>query len=136
MKQTAIIVLLSIVFFSCNEKSEKRPINALDTGREFIRATLDGDYKTAETLLYKDSVNIQLFDAYERSYETMSAEKKVGYKKADIIVNNLDDANDSMNIINYSNSFMKQPTKLKLVKKDNTWHIDFKYTTGDSTSTK
>ncbi len=136
MKQTVITLLLSISIFSCNNDNQKRPNTALDTGREFIRTTLDGDFKKAETFLYKDSVNVELFQAYERSYETMSGEKKAGYKSADIIVNSFDDENDSINIIDYSNSYMKQPTKLKLVKKENTWSIDFKYTTGDSTSVK
>ena len=58
-----------VVLISCNEQVEnKRPTNSMDVGRNFIRATLDGDFVTAEDLLMKDSLNMQTFQIYKNYY--------------------------------------------------------------------
>lgn len=132
------LVLLAIaVCFSCNNNTEKRPNTSMDVGREFIRTTLDGDFKKAEDLLLKDSLNTQTFEMYKKYYTTnLSTEVKQGYKKASYNINKFDELNDSTAIINYSNSYMNKPTNIKLVKKDKLWSVDFTYTTGDTTSIK
>jgi hypothetical protein len=138
MKLSLFFAFVVVILFSCNEQAEKkRPNNSLDVGRNFIRATLDGDFVTAEDLLLKDSVNMQTFQTYKNYYKTnLTTEIKLGYKKASYNINKLDDVNDSTTIINYSNTYMNKPTNLKLVKKDKLWSVDFKYTTGDTTSIK
>jgi hypothetical protein len=121
-------VLLSVIFIcSCNNETEKRPETALDTGRAFIRASLDGDFKTTEKLLLKDTQNLQLFESYKMYYERMNAEKKKNYKSASYEINKYLDVDDSTTIINYSNSYMNKPIEIKVVRKDKQWFIDFKY---------
>ena len=39
-----------------------------------------------------------------------------------------EDVNDSITIINYSNSYMNKPLEIKVVKEDHKWQVDFKYT--------
>lgn len=136
MKLFIVTITIAIFIFSCNNDTTKRPTTALDTGRDFIRATLDGDFKNAESLLCQDSLNMEIFKAYERSFSNYSTQKKDAYKAANIIVNNFEEVNDSTSILNYSNSYMKQAQKIKLQKIDKVWQVDFKYTTGDSTSNK
>ena len=138
MKLSLFFTLVAFILFSCNEQAEKkRSNNSLDVGRDFIRATLDGDFVTAENLLLQDSLNIQTFQTYKNYYKTnLSSEIKQGYKKASYNINKLDDVNDSTTIINYSNTYMNKPTNIKLVKKDKLWSVDFTYTTGDTTSIK
>jgi hypothetical protein len=136
MKKIVFIISIFFLVESCTDNAPKRPTTALDTGREFIRTTLDGDFKNAEILLYKDSLNTEFFETYKRTFNKLTAEKKAGYQKADIIVNSFTEINDSTSILDYSNNFMNQPTKIKLIKQANNWMVDFKYTTGDSTTTK
>jgi hypothetical protein len=138
MKICILLTLLVLTLFSCNTKEEnKRPTNSMDVGRNFIRATLDGDFIAAEELLLKDSLNMQTFETYKNYYKiNISTVVKQGYKKASYNINKLEDINDSTVIINYSNSYMNKPTNIKLVKKNNLWSVDFKYTTGDTTSVK
>ncbi len=128
----------AIAFFTCNEAETKKTANtSMDVGRDFIRATLDGNFKDAETLLLKDSINTQLFERYEKYYTNLSADIKDGYKKASYTINKFDESqNDSTVIINYSNTYMKQPQNIKLIKKDKQWGVDFKYTTGDTSISK
>ena len=135
MKLSLQILTLSIIIFSCKNNDPKRPTTATETGTEFIRATLDGNFKSAEILLLNDAQNKAMFDSYKTYYERLPQEKKQAYKKASYIINTLTDENDSTTIINYSNSYMKQPMNIKVVRRNNEWGIDFKYTSADSTST-
>lgn len=119
---------------ACSDKKDQRPETAMDTGRTFIRASLDGDFKTAEPLLLNDSANHQLFDSYKDSYAKISVEKKKGYKESSYQVNKMEELNDSTTIINYSNSFMNKPTEIKLVRMNKLWWVDFKYTISGNTA--
>ncbi len=138
MKKNLFFIVFIIALFSCNEQeNNKRPTNSMDVGRNFIRATLDGDFAAAENLLLKDSLNMQTFETYKNYYKTnLTSEIKQGYKKASYNINKLEDVNDSTVIINYSNTYMNKPTNIKLVKKDKLWSVDFTYTTSDTTSVK
>jgi hypothetical protein len=138
MKISIFFTLIIVALFSCNEQEQKkRPANSMDVGRNFIRATLDGDFVTAEDLLVKDSLNMQTFQTYKNYYKTnLSTDIKKGYKKASYNINKLEDVNDSTVIINYSNTYMNKPTNIRIVKQDNIWSVDFKYTTGDTTAVK
>jgi hypothetical protein len=128
MKSVFLFILSSILILSCNNNDKKRPQTAMDTGREFIRASLDGNFGDAETLLLKDTQNIQLFDSYKTFYKRLPADEKSNYKTASYEINKYLDVNDSTAIINYSNSFMKTPMEIKLVRSNKNWAVDFKYT--------
>ena len=132
MIRVFVLLFLSVGIFSCNNNETKRPATAVETGTEFIRATLDGNFKAAEPLLLNDLENAAMFQSYKTYYERLPAEKKVSYRKASYNINTLNEQNDSVTIINYSNSYMQQPMNIKVLKRDNVWSIDFKYTSADS----
>ena len=119
---------------SCTQTESKRPTTAMEVGNSFIRATLDGDFKNAAALMYNDSANNEIFEAFKRSFEAFSKDKKASYKNASYTVNSFTEINDSTSILDYSNTFMKQNQKIKLIKKAAQWSVDFKYTTGDTTT--
>ena len=125
------IRLLFIVFLSglisCNHQ-EVRPSTALDTGRAFIDASLKGNFNDAKSLLLKDEENAELFEAFKLYYQKMSPEKKSHYQSASYQINKYTDINDSTTIINYSNDYMNKPMEIKIVKSNNIWCVDFKYT--------
>jgi hypothetical protein len=50
------------------EKAE----NAQDAGREFIRATLEGDHKKAKFYLLKDTTNLLLIEKQQENYNHLS----------------------------------------------------------------
>ena len=125
---TRIYFLISIVVFlvACGNK-KTRPTTSLDTGRAFIKASLNGDFATAESLLSADSQNIQLFIAYKDYYSRMPDDKKQHYKNASYEINKFDDINDSTVIINYSNDYMNKPMSIKIIRVNGIWSVDFKY---------
>jgi hypothetical protein len=53
---------------------------------------------------------------------------KKEYKESSYEINKYTDINDSTTIINYSNSYMKKPMEIKVVRNAGVWVIDFKYT--------
>ena len=121
-------LLLLASFYSCNNEKNEKPATALDTGRAFIRASLDGNFDAAEQLILRDSQNIQLFDSYKMYYGRLSDEKKKNYRSASYEINKYLEADDSTTIINYSNSYMHKPMEIKVVRQNKRWQIDFKYT--------
>lgn len=128
IKYSATLILLMLVLCFCNNDESKRPESALDTGRDFIRASLDGKFENAMPLILQDSQNLQLFDTYKMYYSRLPEDKKRSYQKASYNINKYEDLNDSVTIINYSNTYMNKPMEIKLVKSNKLWHVDFKYT--------
>ena len=135
IKNIITAFLLSIILFSCHSKNDN-PTTAIDTGRLFIRTTLDGNFNDAEDLLYKDTVNVEMYDSYKAFFKRLPDDTKDKYKASDYTINKYSDLNDSTAVINYSNSYMNRPMEIKVVKINGQWKIDFKYTTtaGDSTN--
>ncbi len=128
MKRTITAVCLLILLHACTEsKSEDDVSTALDAGRVFIRASLNGDFEKAGTLLLRDSQNLQLFDQYKIYYKKLPLEKKENYKKASYEINKFEELSDSVTIINYSNSYMNKPMEIKVLRANDQWKVDFKY---------
>ena len=81
IKKIFFATLVSTLFIQCKQKEIDKPETALDAGRAFIRASLDGNFKDAETLLLKDSQNVQMFSSYKTFYDRLPGDKKNHYKK-------------------------------------------------------
>lgn len=79
--------------------------------------------------MLQDSINNDFLDRLKDVYNTkMSQSEKDGLKNANIIINSTDNVSDSVQVINYSNTFRKVPDKIKVIKRNNEWRVDFKYT--------
>lgn len=119
-------------FVACNQSPKTvKNSDPLEAGREFINASLTGDYDYAKKYLLTDSTNLMYFDRFVEFDEKKPAADKEGYKNANIIINSTENVSDSVTIINYSNTYKKEPSKIKLIKKNNAWLVDFKYTFSD-----
>jgi hypothetical protein len=128
MKKILLLLAVIVMGIAC-EQQRTRPDDALETAREFIRSSLDGDYDWANELMLQDSVNTYELGIISKKYKTeMSEQDKEGYKKASIIVHSVDNVSDSVVIVNYSNSFKNKQLPLKVVRKDGKWQVDLNYT--------
>ena len=124
-----LVLLAAVLFLVACEQQRTRPDDALETAREFIRSSLDGDYEWANELMLQDSVNTYELGILSKKYKTeMSEADKEGYKKSSIIVHSVENASDTVVIVNYSNSFKNKQLPLKVIKKDNKWQVDLNYT--------
>ena len=128
MKRILLLLAVIVAIASCNQERE-RPTEALDTAREFIRSSLDGDYDWARQLMIKDSLNLYELDIIEKKYkDEMSKKDKEGYKNSSIIIHSVDNVSDTVVIVNYSNSYKKKQMPVKVIKREGLWQVDFNYT--------
>src|SRR5438128_1712314 len=129
MQKIISLFLLAFLFLdSCNSNDTVKRDDPLDAGREFINASLKGNYDRAKKYLLPDSLNIEYFNVQERFNKRLGSQEKDGYKNANIIIDSIQNISDSVTIINYSNTFKKTPDKIKLVRINKEWFVDFKYT--------
>lgn len=131
MQKLYYALITALLIAGCSQSNhEKKNSDPLEAGREFIDASLKGNYDYAKQYILPDSINLMYFDRAAEFYKNMNENEKKGYKNADIIIApaGIEKVSDSVSIINYSNTFKNKPEKLKLVKKNNQWLVDFKYT--------
>lgn len=129
IKKYLVPIFLAAVVFSCNTKSKKIPVTDVEVATTFVRDLLDNDFNDAEQYLFKDDTNTQIFDRFKNQYNKKDKSTLEKYKNADIIVNEVSYATDSVCIFNYSNSYSRaDKTILKVVRIDGKWLIDLKYT--------
>jgi len=133
MKRALIILFGFIILLaSCNNNDNVDKSDPLISGRGFIEASLKGDYKQAKKYLLNDSTNMEYFEGLKDFNLKMSPEERHGYTDANIIIDSSINKSDSVTIIYYTNSFKNKPSKIKLVKKNKDWLVDFKYTFTDN----
>ena len=121
------IVQLLVVSCIQHETAVKRA-DPIEAGREFIDASLKGNYEYAKKYLLADSVNNEYFNELVNFNNKLSPHNKDGYKSANIIIDSIQNISDTVTIINYSNTFKKTPEKIKLIRVNKEWLVDFKYT--------
>jgi hypothetical protein len=126
MKKIFLSLLVISVFACNNERTFKKAENAQDAGREFIRASLDGDYDKANFYLYEDSTNQFLLGRWKKDYANLSVDEKQKYKDADIMVLNITPENDSVTRYKYFNSYKKDTTIIKVLRINGEWLVDLK----------
>lgn len=128
-RKIASNILIALFLVGCAQpEGFVPPEDPLDAGREFVRAVLDGDYKKATLYLNDDPEDQELFNRYITYQKKQPKKERLSYKSASIIINKAENLNDSTSIINFSNSYSMKPMDLKIIKKNNTWKVDFSYT--------
>ena len=121
----AIVIILSLP--ACMSEENIKLDDPLNSGRGFIESALKADYVKADKYLLQDSTNQQYLLGLIDFNKNSNKEERENYRNANIIVDSLVPLSDSVNILYYKNSYKKEPSKLKIVKHNNDWLIDFKY---------
>jgi hypothetical protein len=129
MKHIIAALVICTALASChNDAALKKAEDPEDAAREFVRASLDGDYDKAMFYLYKDSVkaNQMILDKWKADYDHLNNPDKVNFKDASIIVKSLDKVNDSTSLFTYSNSYKNIQQTIKVVRNNGEWLVDLK----------
>ncbi len=131
MKNFLLPVLLTLTFFSCTNSENKTTVtseNQVDAARNFIRAALDGKWNDAQKFMLPDSTNLQVLDNLKRNWENqMNADDKRGYRDASINLYDTRNVADTIVIVNYSNSYKKERDSVRVVRINQQWLVDLKY---------
>ena len=115
-----------LLLAACNDKSFKKAEDAQDAGREFIRASLDGNYEKASFYLYPDSTNRMMFTKWKKDYDRMSPEEQQKYKDASILPINIQKLNDSVTSYTYANTYKKDTSTILVLRVNGEWLVDLK----------
>lgn len=121
-----IIPSLLLLAACGNSHSFKKAEDAQDAGREFIRASLDGNYEKASFYLFADSTNQLLLNKWRKDYDRLDHEEQKKYRDADILPINIQTMNDSVTSYTYANTYKKDTTTIKIVRIKGEWLVDLK----------
>ena len=129
IKKYLVLIIITAGIFSCNSDKKKEPVTDLEVANAFVRDLLDNKFEEAEKFLLKDETNNEMFKRFKQKYSQQDKAVLEQYQKADIKVNETSYVTDSVFIYNYSNSYSPDAkTVLKLVRINNKWLVDLKYT--------
>lgn len=125
-----LLFCLSIFLYACQSTTTSFPPaeNALDAGREFIDACLKGDFSKAAAYMLDDSTNRGHLQRAETKFREYDKEGRQQLRAASINISEVSDVDTATSIIYYSNSFDQQPLKVKVIRENKKWLVDFKYT--------
>ncbi|HEY4108265.1 hypothetical protein [Puia sp.] len=127
MMKKILLPAAVLLFVACNsDKSYKKAEDAQDAGREFIRASLDGNYEKASFYLYTDSTNKMMFAKWKKDYDRMSGDDQQKYRDASILPLDIHPLNDSVTSYTYANSYKKDTTTIHVVRIKGEWLVDLK----------
>lgn len=125
--KTNFFYFLLILIVACNAgKTFKKAEDAQDAGRQFIRASLDGDYEKARFYLLNDSINLLLISKWQQGFDKMDRDTRQQYREANILPINIHAINDSVTSYTFSNSFRKDTTTVHIVHVNGDWLVDLK----------
>ncbi|MBA4168459.1 MAG: DUF4878 domain-containing protein [Chitinophagaceae bacterium] len=121
-----IIFAAVILFAGCGVGYEKAE-DPQDAGRQFIRASLDGDYKKARFYMLEDSTNALLIERQKRNYEELNGPEKQQHRNASIRPISIEKVNDTATVYKYFNTYnTKDTTSITVVKYNGDWLVDLK----------
>jgi hypothetical protein len=121
------ILAFAVILTACNgDNAYKKAENAQDAGREFIRASLDGNYEKAEYYLLQDSTNRLLIGKWKKDYDHLEEAIRQHYKDANILPILVQNRNDSVCLYTFSNSYKKDTTTIRIVRINGEWLVDLK----------
>jgi hypothetical protein len=122
-----LAILFFIFLVACHAgKTFNKAEDAQDAGRQFIRASLDGDYEKARFYLLNDSINLLLISKWQQGFDQLDRETRQQYREASILPINIRAINDSVTTYTFSNSFRKDTTTVHIVRVNGEWLVDLK----------
>jgi len=121
-----LVWFAAILLMACGGKQQdyRKADDALDAGREYINACLQGDFSKAAYYTVPDEKNNQVIKETEKVYREKDKEGRQQFRTASINISEVKDLTDSSTEIHYNNSFDKQPHTIRVVKRNDTWLVD------------
>jgi len=124
MKRSVWFIVLLLVACGGKQQDYRKAEDALDAGREYISACLQGDFSKAAFYAVPDDKNSALIKETEKAYREKDKEGRQQFRTASINISEVKELSDSSAEIHYSNSFDKLPHTLFVVKRNGDWLVD------------
>jgi hypothetical protein len=127
--RTLLLLFVPAFFFACTEqKTSPASDSDVDAARNFIRASLDNDFTTAQGYMLIDSANVELLKVAADRRSSLSKPENKEYRESSIVIYDTKKIDDSTSVITYDNSYKKAKNDLRLVRRNGQWLVDLKYT--------
>jgi hypothetical protein len=127
MRYLVGLAFIMILFACGGSGGYHRAEDAQDAGRQFIRATLDGEHDKARFYLLHDTTNLLLLKQQEANYNQLSGKEKNAYRESSIRPVEIKAVNDSVTLYKYFNTYhSKDTTTLRIMRVENDWVVDLK----------
>ncbi len=124
MKRWIYIVTVLLVACGGKQQGYHKADDALDAGREYINACMQGDFSKAAFYVLPGQESDQILKDLEKIYREKDKEGRQQLRTASINISEVKDITDSSSEIHYNFSFDKWPHVLVVIKKDNVWLVD------------
>ena len=116
-----------LLLAGCGEpQGFRQPEDGLEAAREFIRATLDGDYGRAEMYVSPDGQDLELFARWREHMRRQPETERLGLKSSTILIEAVETPSDSLTIVRYANSFHRQSTRVVVARSNGAWRVRFR----------
>ncbi|MBL7735382.1 MAG: DUF4878 domain-containing protein [Chitinophagaceae bacterium] len=128
MKTIIAFGVLTALILGCGSRGGyEKAENAQDAGREFIRASLDGDYARAKFYMLQDTTNAMLIEQQKRNYQQLKSNEKEERRKSSIRPITIVNVNDSVAVYKYFNTYNPaDTTTMVIVRSKDEWLVDLK----------
>ena len=124
MRKLLLLTLITLTACSGKHQEYRKAEDALDAGREYINACLQGDFARAAFYAVPDEKNESLLKNIEKSYRERDKEGRQQLRTASINISEVKELTDSSTDIHYNNSSDKEPHILHIIKRNGEWLVD------------
>lgn len=126
--QQFLQMLLLTILVSCNTTHQYPPAaDALDAAREFIDASIKGDFEKANAYMLQDEKNKQLLKEEEEKYRAKTNAQQKQLSESSLQNISIEEVSATETIVKFKNSIDQTGRKVKVISVNNTWLVDFKY---------
>jgi ADP-ribosylglycohydrolase len=126
--QQFLQMLLLTILVSCNTTHQYPPAaDALDAAREFIDASIKGDFEKANAYMLQDEKNKQLLKEEEEKYRAKTNAQQKQLSESSLQNISIEEVSATETIVKFKNSIDKTGRKVKVISVNNRWLVDFKY---------
>jgi hypothetical protein len=120
------IWICTVLLIACNSKKQDlhKADDALDAGREYIAACMQGDFSKAAFYALPDDKNNRVLSDLEKIYREKDKEGRQQLRNASINISEVKELPDSSTEIHYNFSNDTSRRVLLVVKRDGDWKVD------------
>jgi len=120
------IYIIAVLLVACGGKQQgyRKADDALDAGREYLNACMQGDFSKAAYYVLPGQENDQILKYLEKTYREKDKEGRQQLRTASINISEVKDITDSSTEIHFNFSFDKWPHVLLVLKRNNAWLVD------------
>jgi hypothetical protein len=125
-----LILLPLLALISCGTPNYPPVENPLDAGRQFAEAIFKGNFERASQLIVPDEQNKNLLrQRLEEVYHQRNSTDRNQMSQESLKIQHVENlVKDSVMIIHFINAYDGKPAVLKVVKNNDSWLVDLKYT--------